>query len=258
MIGNVDWGDMDYYRKLESEMKANPKCSTTDIINFWLGNCKYNDVIDRLHNCYLPLFVYHFTAILFHISHLYKYKGYAAPRTIVFSGNGSRYIDNFITDDQMVVEEIVTAIFSDVYGSVERIHVLLPKKRKESTCYGGLYRSRLLEEIIPTHYQGVDKEYENVGEMNSDGTMKVQLLKRYESMNKLYGRILDILKRKDAIDNEVNIEQFKSIASKGFEENFTTHYRSVVKEKYADSDIFNDSVFFIPVIDKIFELTKLA
>ena len=257
LIGNVDWGDMDYYRKLESEMMANPKCSTTDIINFWLGNCKYNDVIDRLHNCYLPLFVYHFTAILFHISHLYKYKGYAAPRTIVFSGNGSRYIDNFITDDQMVVEEIVTAIFSDVYGSVERIHVLLPKKRKESTCYGGLYRSRLLEEIIPTHYQGVDKEYENVGEMNSDGTMKVQLLKRYESMNKLYGRILDILKRKDAIDNEVNIEQFKSIASKGFEENFTTHYRSVVKEKYADSDIFNDSVFFIPVIDKIFELTKI-
>lgn len=115
----------------------------------------------------------------------------------------------------------------------------------------------MLEEIIPTHYQGVDKEYENVGEMNSDGTMKVQLLKRYESMNKLYGRILDILKRKDAIDNEVNIEQFKSVASKGFEENFTTHYRSVVKEKYADSDIFNDSVFFIPVIDKIFELTKI-
>lgn len=258
LVGNIDWGDMDYYRKLDIEMNANSKCSTTDIINFWLGNSKYNDVLDRLHSLYLPLFVYHFTAILFHISHLYKYKGYAAPRTIVFSGNGSRYIDNFITDDQMVIEEIATAIFSDVYGSIERIHVLLPKTRKESTCYGGLYRSKSLDEIIPTHYQGVDKEYDNVGEMNSDDSLKTQLLKRYDSMNNLYGKILDILKRKDVIDNEVNIEQFKSVSSAGYDENFTTHYRSVVKEKYADSDIFNDSVFFIPVIDKIFELTKMA
>ena len=258
LVGNVDWGNNDYYRKLESEMKANLKCSTTDIINFWLGNSKYNDVLDRLHNDYLPLFVYHFTAILFHISHLYKYKGYAAPRTIVFSGNGSRYIDNFITDDPKVVEEIVTAIFSDVYGSIDRIHVLLPKKRKESTCYGGLYRSKSLEDIIPTYYQGVDKEYENVGDMNSDKSMKDMLMRRYESMNNLYGKILDILKRKDIIDNEVNIEQFKSVSSAGYDENFTTHYRSIVKEKYADSDIFSDSVFFIPVIDKIFELTKIV
>ena len=258
LVGNIDWSDMDYYRKLDIEMNANSKCSTTDIINFWLGNSKYNDVLDRLHSLYLPLFVYHFTAILFHISHLYKYKGYAVPRTIVFSGNGSRYIDNFITDDQLVIEEIVTAIFSDVYGRIDRIHVLLPKTRKESTCYGGLYRSKSLDDIIPTHYQGVDKEYDNVGEMNSDGSLKTQLLKRYDSMNNLYGKILDILKRKDVIDNEVNIEQFKAVSSAGYDENFTTHYRSVVKEKYADSDIFNDSVFFIPIIDKIFELTKMA
>lgn len=258
LVGNIDWSDMDYYRKLDIEMNANSKCSTTDIINFWLGNGKYNDVLDRLHSLYLPLFVYHFTAILFHISHLYKYKGYAVPRTIVFSGNGSRYIDNFITDDQLVIEEIVTAIFSDVYGRIDRIHVLLPKTRKESTCYGGLYRSKSLDDIIPTHYQGVDKEYDNVGEMNSDGSLKTQLLKRYDSMNNLYGKILDILKRKDVIDNEVNIEQFKAVSSAGYDENFTTHYRSVVKEKYADSDIFNDSVFFIPIIDKIFELTKMA
>ena len=158
----------------------------------------------------------------------------------------------------MVVEEIVTAIFSDVYGRIDRIHVLLPKTRKESTCYGGLYRSKSLDDIIPTHYQGVDKEYDNVGEMNSDGSLKTQLLKRYDSMNNLYGKILDILKRKDVIDNEVNIEQFKAVSSAGYDENFTTHYRSVVKEKYADSDIFNDSVFFIPIIDKIFELTKMA
>ena len=135
---------------------------------------------------------------------------------------------------------------------------MLPKTRKESTCYGGLYRSKSLEDIIPTHYQGVDKEYENVGDMNSDKSMKDMLMRRYESMNNLYGKILDILKRKDIIDNEVDIEQFKSVSSAGYDENFTRHDRSKVKEKYADSDIFNDSVFFIPVIDKIFELTKLA
>ena len=110
-IDNLNWGNNDDLRKLESEMKTNRQCSTTDIINFWLGNSQYNDIIDRLHDDYLPLFAYHFTAIIYYVATLYKYKGYKAPRTVVFSGNGSRYIDNFITDDKTLLEKVVTTIF---------------------------------------------------------------------------------------------------------------------------------------------------
>ncbi len=258
-IDNLNWGNKDSLRQLESEMKTNKKCSTTDIINFWLSNSRYNDVLDRLHDDYLPLFVYHFTAIIYYIAKLYKYNSYDAPRTIVFSGNGSRYIDNFITEENDLIEDVITTIFRKVFGEINTIHVVLPSTRKESTCYGGLYRVKSAPEAPETIYHGVEKDYENVGQMNSDlSFLKEELMKDYEEMNDLYGSVLDLLKRKGAIDNSVDLEIFKEESNKGYDENFSTHYRSVVKEKFADEDICNDSIFFIPVIDKIFELSKLV
>ena len=257
-IDKLDWGNKDKLMELESEMKLNKKCSTTDIINFWLSNSKYNNIIDCLHNDYLPLFVYHFTAIIYYVANLYKYKSFNAPRTVVFSGNGSRYIDNFITEDNALVEEIVTLIFQKVFGEVEHIHVVLPETRKESTCYGGLYRSKTDPEVPVTVYHGINRDYENVGQMNNDCKLKSELMESYDIMNSLYNNVLDLLKRKGVIDNNVNLDSFKNEARKGYDENFSTHYRSVIKEKFADDDICNDSIFFIPVIDKIFELSKLA
>ena len=257
-IDKLDWGNKDKLMELESEMKLNKKCSTTDIINFWLSNSKYNNIIDCLHNDYLPLFVYHFTAIIYYVANLYKYKSFNAPRTVVFSGNGSRYIDNFITEDNALVEEIVTLIFQKVFGEVEHIHVVLPETRKESTCYGGLYRSKTDPEVPVTVYHGINRDYENVGQMNNDCKLKGELMESYDIMNSLYNNVLDLLKRKGVIDNNVNLDSFKNEARKGYDENFSTHYRSVIKEKFADDDICNDSIFFIPVIDKIFELSKLA
>lgn len=240
-------------------MKANKQCSTTDIINFWLSNSKSNDIMDRLHNDYLPLFAYHFTAIMYYVAKMYKFEKFAYPRSIVFSGNGSRYIDNFITEEVALIEDIVTAIFSKVYGQVETIHVVMPKTRKESTCYGGLYRSKSAVEAPNLIYHGVDKEYENVGQMNNDPSLQFGLLENYKEMNDLYCSVLDILKRHGVVDNSVDLNLFKNNVKLGYNENLSTHYRSDVKEKYTnDDDVCYDAVFFIPVIDKIFELTTIV
>ena len=255
-IGNLNWDNPDM-RDLESDMKNNKTCSTTDIINFWLSNSKSNGIIDKLHDDYSPLFVYHFTAIIYFIAKLYKYKGYAAPRSIVFSGNGSRYIDDFITDDTDLLEEIVTSIFQALYGDISQIHVVLPKTRKESTCYGGLYRSPSNPEAPEIVYHGVDKEYENVGQMNEDSLLQSSLLEDYKEMNKLYCSILDILKRHGVMDKSLDINAFKSEVNDNYEENLKTHYRSDIEQNYDEEDVCNDSVFFIPVIDKVFELTKI-
>lgn len=255
-IDNLNW-DKTELRNLENDMKSNKKCSTTDIINFWLSNSKDNGIIDKLHDDYSPLFVYHFTAIIYFIAKLYKYKGYAAPRSVVFSGNGSRYIDDFITDETSLLEEIVTGIFKALYGDIPQIHVVLPLTRKESTCYGGLYRSPSEPEAPEVVYHGVDKEYENVGQMNADADLQKSLLEGYEEMNKLYCSALDVLKRHGVIDKSMDVNAFKSEASTHYEENLKTHYRSDIEQSYDEEDVCNDSAFFIPVIDKIFELTKL-
>lgn len=258
-IDSLNWRTNDDLRTLESEMKVNSHCSTTDIINFWLSNSKYNDIVDRLHDDFLPLFTYHFTAIIYYVATMYKYKRYAAPRSIVFSGNGSRYIDNFITEDNTLIEQLITAIFSKVYGKVDHIHVVMPDIRKESTCYGGLYRPVNAEDVPAVIYHGVDMEYDNVGQMNADSTLHSKLLLKYKEMNDLYGDVLDILKRGCVIDNSVDLNLFKSNAMTNYKENLSTHYLTDVSQKYTnDDDVCNDAAFFIPVVDKIFEMTKLV
>lgn len=256
-IGNLIWEDKDL-GKLESEMQTNKNCSTSDIINFWLSNSKDNGIIDKLHDDYLPLFAYHFTAIIYFIAKLYKYKDYASPRTIVFSGNGSRYIDDFVTDDIVLLEKVVTEIFKSVYGEVASIHVVLPDTRKESTCYGGLYRPASEVEAPEVIYHGVSKEYENVAQMNQDANLLPSLLNDYKEMNNLYSSVLDILKQGGAIDRSLDVRPFKAEATKDYEANLKTHYRSDIEQNYDPEDVCNDSVFFIPIVDKIFELTKIG
>lgn len=258
-IDHLNW-TREEYRNLESEMKMSKETSTVDMINFWLSNCKYNNIIDALHDDYSPLFVYHFTAIIYYIAKLYRYMKLEAPRTILFSGNGSRYIDDFITEEVSLIEHVVTTIFNKVYGEVLPIHILLPQKdkRKESTCYGGMYRPKNATVVEPTVYHGIDKVYKNVSEMTSDKNLKATLLADYKEMNVIYSSALDFLKGKGVIDTSVDLGKFKKSINEGYEENLTTHYRSEIEEKYQPDDECNDSVFFIPVIDKIFDLTKLG
>ena len=66
--------------------------TTKDIINFWLSNSEFCDIRKSLNSDFKPVFVYHFTSILFYMANMYKDNGLEAPRTIVFSGNGSKYI----------------------------------------------------------------------------------------------------------------------------------------------------------------------
>jgi hypothetical protein len=77
-------------------------------------------------------------------------------------------------------------------------------------------------------------------------------------MNDIYQNVLTLLKKNGMIDNNTNISSFTTGINDNFENNFTTHFRSEVVEKYqAPDDVCNDSVFFIPIIDKIFELTRV-
>jgi hypothetical protein len=46
-------------------------------------------------------------------------------------------------------------------------------------------------------------------------------------------------------------------ASEDMSTAFNTYYKSQVKQKYEEEVMLYDSVFFIPIIDRIFEMTKL-
>ena len=102
---------------INSAMIVDNKVSAKNIINFWLTNQQKCNITDLLRNDYAPLFVYHFTALIYYVASMYKFRQLDAPRTIVFSGNGSYYIDKYITSDKAVIQDMIKLIFDKVYGA---------------------------------------------------------------------------------------------------------------------------------------------
>lgn len=231
---------------------------TKDIINFWLSNEQHCDIIKFLRTDFKSVFVYHFTTILYYMANMYKDCGQMAPRTIVFSGNGSKYIDNFIASDSNVLKLVIDLIFDHVFGGKHDVNIKLPEERKESTCYGGLYRNPNTPRVKSVVYQG-DKadNYNMVGDLNANfESLKKVLMVKYKDLAGLYKSVLDKLKQEGMIDSTADTSKYINAAAEDMGTPLTTYYKTQVKEKYNEEVIYNDSVFFLPIISRVFEMTN--
>lgn len=206
-----------------------------------------------------PLFVYHLTAILYYMACMYKDNNCEAPKTVVFSGNGSKYIDNYICSERKVLKNIIDLIFNTVFGGKHDVNLELPKERKESTCYGGLYRKPDAEDVPEKIYQGdVSADYSTVGDINKNfERLKASLAEKYNELGKLYKEVLDLLKQQHIIDNTADLTKYVNAANEDMLTPLNTYYKTQVNEKYNEEVTLYDSVFFLPVINRIFEMTKL-
>lgn len=90
------------------------------------------------------VFVYFFTAIIYHLATLMKAKGLEQPRHISFSGTGSKVL-LIVTPSTKSLEDLTRRIFEDVYGVSHGTDGLTivrePNMPKEVTCKGGLHKS---------------------------------------------------------------------------------------------------------------------
>lgn len=232
---------------------------TKDIINFWITNEKYCQITRFLSNDFKPVFIYHLTSILFYMASMYKENELAAPRTIVFSGNGSKYIDNFISTEESALKNIIDLVFKHVFGGEHNVNIKLPEERKESTCYGGLYRDPNAVAVRDVVYQGdKSKEYEKVGDINTNfEALKSALMVKYKNLAFLYKEVLNMLKQQSIIDSMANTAKYVLAAEEDMGTPLSNYYKTQVKEKYADEVPYKDSIFFLPVINKIFNMTKI-
>lgn len=248
---------------LNESFKLNAHVKTNDIINFWLSNSTHCDITKLLRNDFKPVFIYHFTSILFYMAYMYKDNGLDAPKTVVFSGNGSKYIDSFISTDISVIKKMIDLILDEIFeGEKHDINLQLPQERKESTCYGGLFREHDAANVPEIIYQGdVSSKYETVGELEANYQhLKAGLLKKYEKMNHVYAEVINMLKKENIIDAHDNAYKYVNATSEDMGTPLDTYFKTQVSEPYKQQEEvpYNDSVFFLPVIDRIFNLTKLG
>ncbi len=232
---------------------------TKDVINFWLSNDKYCDISRFLSKDFKPIFVYHLTSILFYMASMFKDNNLSAPRTIVFSGNGSKYIDSFISSEEVALKDIIDLVFKRVFGGEHDVHIKLPPERKESTCYGGLYRDPDAPSVREIVYQGDNSQtYEKVKDINNGLVqLKSVLLNKYGELAALYKEVINMLKRNGIMDGTDETSKYIESTEEDMGTPFSTYYKTQVKEKYTDEVLYKGSVFFLPIINRIFEMTKL-
>lgn len=240
-------------------LSSNSRSSTKDIINFWLEQDEETELTDKLQKDYRPLFLYHYAAIIFYLAEMLKAKGLSCPRAILFSGNGSRYIDNFITKDvDGVLHDLTMIILKDVFPECEDVQLILPEDRKESTCYGGLYRKESDKSATPYVFMGVDgTQYQDVEAIKGDfeNGLCDKLLSQVEKLNGLYLKMLSTMISKLQLDG-IKTDEIKNCISTGIKDALQTDFQKEVLGKYDMSVPLGDSLFFLPIVDQILKLTK--
>ena len=260
LVESIHLGSSDEeLEKLNIRMRTDAAVSTKDIINFWLSNDGKCDVTRKLKESYKPLFLYHFASIVYFMAKMYKSKGLACPRSVLFCGNGSKYIDGLLSSDDSVIKKIVTTIFKSVYGDdIKDVQVILPDSRKECTCYGGLYRKA--DVVVPDefNFQGVsDKVYENVEQLKDDfPNIRKDILNSIKDFNDLYKSLLRILIANRELENKINPDELVSLVS-DIEDSLDKNFKKEIVEKMDDSEEYHDSLFFLPIIDNVLKLTHI-
>ena len=108
-------------------------------------------------------------------------------------------------------------------------------------------------------YQGdVNNNYETVGHIDQNfNRLKQILLEKYVKLSSLYEKVLHLLKKENIIDNTADTNKYVSVSIEDMGTLLSTYYKTQVKEKYSNEVIMNDSVFFLPIINRILEMTKL-
>lgn len=154
---------------------------------------------------------------------------------------------------------LIDLVFNHVYGGKHNVYLELPNERKEATCYGGLYRDSDSATVPEKVYQGdMSCQYEKVGDVNANyKILKDRLLLKYKNLTSIYEEALNMLKREHVIDNTFVTSVYVQAAGKDMGVSLDTYYTSQIKEQYDDEVILYDSIFFLPIINRVFEMTKL-
>jgi len=96
------------------------------------------------------VFIVFYASIFYFIAKSMKTKGLMKPKTLTFSGNGSRTL-SVLSDENDMIERFAKLVFDNVYGDTKgRMDVILEKNPKIATCKGGIISA------VPQEYETID------------------------------------------------------------------------------------------------------
>jgi hypothetical protein len=202
------------------------------------------------------IFLYFYTAIIFHIASLMKEEQLELPKHIVFSGTGSKIL-NIITSDNKILADFSKRIFESVYNQsfdIDGLSVESEKEiPKEVTCKGGLMltedMSIDIESIKVTHtcipgiktltYERLDDYYKAtiVNYVNDFNSFFLELNSKFSFVDYFNASPKSI----DLFKSELN-KYIRDYLEDGLE------YNKKMDEISSDDKELEETLFFYPVI----------
>lgn len=284
--GNVLWGNG--YSKLKNDQKngiflklrdeITDKLSRTllrqtnenllssegsvEIMNFWLANEDKTNISEMLNNGGMKItYLLHLSSLIYHIAQLMVTKGSPVPTCIIFSGNGSKYID-FIQSPE-VIGRLCAHIFTTIFGlPVPSPQVILPNEnRKESTCFGGIFKTENVTPSSAIYLGGTEnnttnyKKYEDIdADEQSIESAVIQNVKR--SINTLFD-LNKSMSFRDYFNIPDRIDLVREMLLSEVENNFQQGYMKRRRDVQGHDEV-TESLFFYPIIGLIFKLSGLT
>lgn len=219
----------------------------------------YNSVLSNDEDLKI-VFLYFYTAIMYHIAELMKRKDIELPKNIVFSGTGSKIL-SIITPDLKLLSKLSKLIFEKVYektfdsdGLTVETEKAIPK---EVTCKGGLMTN---PEDLSIDIKSIKATHTCLEEFSN---------MTYDQLNDdTKARIADYVKRFNEfffnLNSDFNFIDYFNVAEKSFElfkEEVNKHLRDYLEEgleynrklddiNSRDREI-EETLFFYPLIGAI-------
>ena len=233
-----------------------------EIINFWLLNNDVSKVSDYLNNGDFKLsYILHLSALIYHSLKLLSSKNHPAPTSIIFTGNGSKYLD--LIQSKEYINKICNYFISEVYpDNATKPQIILPvSNRKEATCFGGLYQNEKAGFDAVT-YLGFDNEGEDFKKYEQIEAKKEfvfgKISESFKDFLEIFFRMNENpeLSFRSKFGIEANLNALKHFMISKSDTNLVLGYNNR-KASSQDSDEITDSLFFYPIVGLIYQINKI-
>lgn len=213
-------------------------------------------------------FIYFYSAIIYYVASMMKHRGLDMPRSVMFSGTGSKVLD--IVGSQRDLDLISQAIFERVYGQQygdNGFSVVMERKEpKQITCRGALMQVRdesgfaavsqlnnMLDRFdshLKYNYTGIDKEVLTYADID-DETTRGKLVDAVRQFNDFFIALCrDIHVEDRFLVDPAAMQHFSEWVNRDLDHYLVNGWNFFNRNepKRQPTDVIEDVVFFYPII----------
>jgi hypothetical protein len=242
----------------------NSFAGSDEIMNFWIANNDLTKVISNLNKGdFRFTYLLHLSALIYHNLKLIKFKEKTPPTCIIFSGNGSKYID--LIHDHSHIEKLWGYFARKIFDeNISNPQVILPtENRKEATCYGGLFKPLTPSQYDVENYLGFESKdekylkYRDI-ENNKDLVFK-KTISAFSEFIEWFFEMNDTkdLNFRSEFGIETKLNPLKKFITEKAEENLNIGFTKRLEQVDKD-DLISDSIFYYPLVGLLYKINRLS